>query len=482
MLTFIRPVLYLAGMMQLIVAGMMLIPCLLETLSRGPDAQAFFDSAVITGFISLSLILAMKSDIRSLNVKQMFLLVTTTWIITCVTCALPFMTTIAQMSFTDAFFEATSGITTTGSTVMTGLNDMPGGILLWRSLLQWVGGIGIVGIAIVLFPFMRIGGMQLFKSESSEKGEKVIAQAKIFAASLIGVYLLISITSAVIFRLAGMDWFDAINHMMTGVSTGGLSTKDSSIGYYNSIPIIWAAVFTMIMGALPFTWYMKLTVDFNSALGDRQVKAVLSCMLLSVLVMTAWVASYMDMPISWALSHAALNVVSIMTTTGFVSDDYTTWGGFAVMAFFCLCFIGGSTGSTTGSIKLFRWQIFFSSVRQQLLKMMLPHRVIPVRFNSKCVSDEVKDAVANFIILFFLSWLIISLALAMTGLDFVTALTGSLSSLSNVGPGFGDIIGPAGSFAPLNDVAKWICAFAMILGRLEILAVIMVFTRSFWRD
>lgn len=482
MLTFIRPVLYLTGMMQLIVAGMMLIPCLLEIFSAGPDAGAFFDSAIITGFIAFALILSMKMEVRTLNVKQMFLMVTVTWIITCATCAIPFITAEIDLSYTDAFFEAMSGLTTTGSTVITGLDGLPGGILLWRSLTQWLGGIGIVGIAIVLFPFMRIGGMQLFKSESSEKGEKVVAQARIFAASLMGVYVIISIMSALAFHLAGMNWFDALNHMMAAVSTGGFSTRDASIGYYNSLPVIWAAVFSMLLGSLPFTWYIKLGVNFKTASVDRQIRTLFIMVVLFSCAMTAWIAHTTDYNLVTAFSHAALNVVSIMSTTGFVSADYSQWGSFAVMLLFLLYFSGGCTGSTSGSIKFFRWQIFFSSIRQQLLKMMLPHRVVPVQFNNKCVSDEVKDAVANFIILFFLAWLFSSLALALTGLDLITALTAALSAISNVGPGFGPIVGPAGNFAPLNDVAKWICSFTMLLGRLEILVVIMVFTRSFWRD
>lgn len=482
MLTFIRPVFYLAGMMQLITAGLMLIPCLLELLSNGPDAQGFFDSAVITGFVAMALILAMKTEIRSLNVRQMFLLVTITWLVTCFTSSLPFMTTQIRLSFTDAFFEAMSGMTTTGSTVIVGLDNLPGGILLWRALMQWLGGIGIVAIAIVLFPFMRIGGMQLFKTESSEKGEKVVAQARIFAASLIGVYLIVSIMSAALFHLAGMNWFDAICHMMTAVSTGGLSTKDASIGYFNNYGVIWASTFSMLVGSLPFVWLIKLGVQFKGACRDKQVHTLLIVAGLFSLVMTAWILNTTNYTLFEAFSHATHNVVSIMSTTGYASTDYSQWGSFAVMLFLLLYFCGGCTGSTTGSIKFFRWQIFFSSLRQQLLKTMLPHRITPVKFNNKTVNDEVKDSVANFIILFFITWLIAAMALALTGLDFVTALTGALSSISNAGPALGNVIGPAGTFAPLNDAAKWICSFTMLLGRLEILVVIMVFTRSFWRD
>lgn len=482
MLNFLRPILYLSGMMMLIIAGFMLIPCVLELLTNGPDASAFMESAVITSFIAAILILSTNVEVRNLSVKQMFLLVCTVWLLACAVCALPLFTSSLKLSYTDAFFESVSGLTTTGSTVITGLDYKPSGILLWRSLTQWIGGIGIVGIAIVFFPFMRIGGMQLFKSESSEKGDKVVAQAKVFAASLLGVYLIISVASAISFHLAGMNWFDAINHMMAAISTGGLSTKDSSIGYYNSQPIIWAAVFSMMLGALPFTWYMRLATNGWRACADAQVRLYIKSTLFFITVMTLWLVTTDQYTFDWSLSHAALNVVSIMTTTGFVSTDYTQWGSFALMVFILLYFTGGCTGSTTGSIKIFRWSIIFSSVHQQMLKMMMPHRIIPLRFDNRVVADEVRDSVANFIILYIVIWLITAVILALCGLDFTTALTAALSSLSNTGPGMGEIVGPAGTFAPLNDGAKWVCSAAMLLGRLELFALLMIFTRAFWRD
>jgi trk system potassium uptake protein TrkH len=482
MLLFLRPVLYLTGMMQLIVAGLMMIPCLLEILSGGPDADAFLESAMITGGVALALILSMKSEFRSLTVRQMFLLVVITWAITSLTCALPFIVGQIDLTFTDAFFEAVSGITTTGGTVIVGLNDLPGGILLWRSLLQWLGGIGIVGIAIVLFPFMRIGGMQLFKSESSEKGEKIFAQAKVFAASLIGIYLTISIISVILFHLAGMNWFDAINHMMTAVSTGGFSIKDSSLGYYASIPVLWAGIASMLLGALPFTWYMLLGVDTKRAWRDEQVRSFLIVTIVICLMMTAWVTGRGIFHGFEAFSHASFNVISVMTTTGFASTDYNQWGSFALTLFFTLYFIGGCTGSTTGSIKLFRWSIIIISLKQQMLRMMSPHRVTRLVYNGRPFSEEVRDAVANFIVLFFLAWIVASLLLGLTGLDLDTSISGALSAISNVGPGLGEIIGPAGSYAPLNDAAKWILSFAMLLGRLEILVVMLVFMRAFWKD
>lgn len=468
--------------MQLVVAALMLLPMTLELLYGGPDAEAFLEAILIIVGMSLLAISANRGTKLQLSMKQTFLLVAYTWALTAVSCALPFIIASVDLSITDAVFESVSGITTTGSTVIVGLDNLPSGILLWRSLTQWLGGIGIVGISIVLFPFMRIGGLQLFKSESSEKGEKVFAQAKTFASSLITIYFTISIVSAILFHLAGMDWFDAINHMMAAVSTGGFSSKDASLGYYQSLPILWAAVAGMLLGALPFTWYMLLGVDWRRALNDEQVKSFLRIVAVFSIAMTIWLMPSGQYSGWAAFSHATHNVVSIITTTGFVSTDYSLWGSFALMLFIILYFVGGCTGSTTGSIKIFRWSIIFISLRQQLLRMMMPHRVSRLVYNGKPFSEDVRDAVANFIVLYFITWLITSLALSLTGVDLVTSLTGALSALSNTGPGFGHIIGPAGTFAPLNDAAKWICSIAMMLGRLEILGVIMVFMRSFWRD
>lgn len=482
MIQFMRPVLYLSGLMQMIVAGLMMVPCMLEILSHGQDAEAFLDSALITVSIGLSLILAMRGDLKNLTVRQMFMLVSTAWFLTAATSALPFVITGVDLSYTDAFFESVSGLTTSGGTVIVGLDNLPGGILLWRSLTQWLGGIGIIGVSIVLLPFMRIGGMQLFKSESSEKGEKVVGQAKVFAASLMTVYLTISILSALLFHMAGMNWFDAINHMMAAVSTGGFSNKDSSIGYYNSNAICWAATAGMTLGALPFTWYIRLGGGNLHVLRDRQVKTMLIVFAVAALMMTAWVAHSTPHDLWTAFSLSTHNVVSIITTTGFVATDYSQWGSFAVMLFFLLYFVGGCTGSTSGSIKIFRWEILFITVREQIQKMIMPHRVVRMTYDNRPFTDEVRDSVLAFIIMYFIIWLISSLLLALTGLDLVTSLSGALSAISNTGPGFGDIIGPAGNFAPLNDAAKWICSFTMLLGRLEIYVLVMIFTRAFWKD
>jgi trk system potassium uptake protein len=342
---------------------------------------------------------------------------------------------------------------------------------------------------VVLFPFMRIGGMQLFKTESSEKGDKVVVQARTFAFSLMAIYLIASIAAAFAFNFAGMNWFDAINHMMTGVSTGGFSIKDASLGFYNDNAIYWAAIFAMILGSLPFTWYMKLVIDARAAGTDQQVGvffkliAIMSAMMLVWLLVIRPTSPGLGANATWFdyYTHATTNLISIVTTTGFVTTDYMQWGSFPITLFLIALFVGGCSGSTSGSIKTMRWQIFFSSLYAHFLKMVQPHRVTPIFYNGRAISDEVKDSTIGFIALFFVCWLVLTLLLSLTGLDFDTSLSAAAANIANVGPGIGPIVGPAGNYSSLTDAAKWILSFAMLLGRLEILVILLVFTPAFWR-
>jgi len=482
MLLFLRPVLYVAGLMQLIVAGFMTLPLLLELVSHGPDAEAFFEATLITGAIALSLTLSTHAEIRQLSVRQMFLLVVFTWGLTAITCTLPYTISQIDLTFTDALFEAVAGITTTNNTVIADLENQSAGLLLWRALTQWLGGISVVGMTIVLFPFMRIGGLQIFKSEGPDRSDRIFTQARALSTSLITVYLTISIISALLYHFAGLNWFDAITHMMATVSTGGFSTHNESLAYYDSLPVLWAAVGGMLLGALPFTWFMLLGVDIRRALSDHQVRNFIALTLLLALALGLWLHYMNDMPLDAAATHGLFGIVSMMTTTGLSAGNFLHWGGFVVTLFFILYFVGGCTGSTTGSLKIFRWNVAFISLRQQLLKMMLPHRVVSLTYNGKTFSDEVRDSVANFIILFVMTWLAAALALSATGLDPVTSISGALAALANTGQSLSAQYGPGSNFAALQDQAKWILSITMLIGRLEILVAIMTIMPSFWRD
>jgi trk system potassium uptake protein TrkH len=362
---------------------------------------------------------------------------------------------------------------------------MPPGPLLWRILLNWIGGIGLVAMTLLVFPFLRVGGMQLFRTESSDRSDKLFGRARDLAAPIATVYAALTTISAVGFHLAGLPWFDAIAHGMSAVSTGGFSTRDASLAAFPGIAHYWVATASMIAGALPMTFYVRFGLQGRSAIHDAQVKAFLTFLAFAWTVMAAWAfletGMATEMPVHEVLAHIAVNVTSVVTTTGLVSDDYGAWGGFATVAFFALCFVGGCTGSTSGSIKIFRWQVLVLSLGAQMRRMVTPHRVTLVSYGGKPIPDEVAQSVVNFVVVYVITFVVLSLALAWIGLDFLSAASGVASALSGVGPGLGAVIGPAGNYAVLPDSAKLLLCVAMLLGRLEILTVLVLLTPGFWK-
>ena len=461
----------------------MLVPALVDSAVGHSDWVVFVTSSAITIGAAGALYLGTSGPIERFGVKQTFLLTTMAWVVLALFGALPFMMSTTQLDFTDAFYEAMSGLSTTGGTVIVGLDQAPPGVLLWRALLNWFGGIGIIVMAIAVLPVLRVGGMQLFRTESSDRGDKPFATVRDTANAITLTYLGLTVLSAVLFSLAGMDWFDAICHAMAAVSTGGFSTKDASLGYFESIPILWVAVVSMISGAVPLTFYIRLLRNFGgAALADSQVWTLMGILAASVAAMTGWAYFEVGLEFIPALSHSAVNVVSIITDAGFVSTDYSAWGGFPMVAFFFFFFIGGCTGSTSGSIKIFRWQILFGSMQAQMIRMLQPHRVVVRTYNGKPVQPDVVDSVINFVFAYILSYVILTLMIAATGLDMLTASSSVASALAGAGPGLGPVVGPAGTFAPLPDAAKWVLCLAMLLGRLEVFTVIVLFTRTFWKS
>jgi trk system potassium uptake protein TrkH len=391
------------------------------------------------------------------------------------------MVLIHHISYTDAFFETMSGVTTTGSTVMSELAALPHSILLWRSMLQWVGGLGVIGMAVSILPFLQVGGMRLFQTESSDWSEKSLPRFHEMARALLLVYLAITLACALAYLAAGMTLFDAINHAMTTVSTGGYATDDSSMGRFSDT-ILWIAVLFMMIGGMPFMLYIRFLSQGNlNVLRDQQAQAFLLVVfgLISLLTLQQLLTSDRE-PLE-VLTHAAFNIVSVITTTGYASSDYTQWGYFSIVFFFIVTFIGGCSGSTSGGMKIFRFQLSWLFLRDQMNKLVHPRGIFSIRYNGKAVSDDIMVSAVAFSFLFFLVLALTTLALAATGLDFVTALTGAATALTNVGPGLGDMIGPAGNFAGLPESGKWILGFAMILGRLELLTVMVLLTPVFWR-
>lgn len=481
--TAVGPVFHIIGLLLTILGFGMLVPAAVDAASRNVDWQAFIGASAATLVVSGGMVLATSGRIERFSVKQTFLLTTLAWIILATFGALPFMLSALGMSVTDSFYEAMSGLSTTGGTVIIGLDTAPPGVLLWRALLNWFGGVGIIVMAIAILPVLRSGGMQLFRTESSDKGDKPFATVQDTAGAIAVTYLILSLISAVLYRAAGMSWFDAICHAMAAVSTGGFSTKDASIGYYQSHAIIWVTTFSMMLGALPLTYYIRLLRNFRGAIfSDSQVVTLIIILVASITAMTAWTILVVHLPPWEAFTQSAMNVTSIITDCGLVSTDYGQWGTFAVAAFFFFYFIGGCTGSTSGSIKVFRWQILFCAMGIQMARMLQPHRVVLPVYHGKAVDQDVIESVINLVVAYIVSFAALSLALACMNLDFLTSASAVASALAGAGPGLGPIVGPSGNYATVPDAAKWVLSAAMLIGRLEVFTVLVLFSRAFWRD
>ncbi len=473
---------YVTAFFTLVLAGLMLVPMLIDLAVGNPDWQAFLVSSLTIGVPSALLVLATNRDLPPFSLKFGFLLVNMIWVTTSIVSALPFLLSGLDIGFTDAVFEATSGITTTGSTILTGLDAMPPGLLLWRSMTQWFGGLGIIAMGLLLLPFLRVGGMQIYKLESSVQSDSPFARFAKFSWAMVSLYLLLSLACAFSYFVSGMTLFDAVNHAMATVSTGGYSTHDASMGYFE-LPTLIVGIVFMTAGALPFIAILRaVTTGRIIEAFEVQVPVLLLIFAGLSLLVTFASLSTTDAHPGILLIHSTFNIVSVVTTTGFASGDYTQLGAFATGLFFLATFLGGCAGSTSGGIKTYRLIILFQSLRNGLQELIYPHGVFVVRYQKHEMPWDAIRSVHQFIGGFLVVLLILTVVLAATGLDTLTALTGALTALTNVGPGLGDVIGPAGNFASLAPVAKWALIFGMIAGRLEILAVLVLFSPAFWRS
>jgi trk system potassium uptake protein TrkH len=447
------------------------------------DWSSFGVGALVTAFAGGMLVFAFRGGTRGLELRQAFLLTALAWVGTAAAAALPFIFSDRVTTYTDAFFEAISGLTTTGSTVLVGLDDFPPGILLWRGLLNWLGGVGIVAMVILVLPYLRVGGMQLFQTESSDRSDRVLPRPGQTVAAIVGVYVALTAACALAYRLAGMTTFDAVNHAFATLATGGFSTHDLSFGNYRSHAIQWIGIVFMIAGALPFLLFVRaVRGEALAPLRDSQVRAFLYLLASAIAAICAWRLVFHEAPAPQVLTEVAFNVVSVVTTTGFVNADYNTWGAFAVVSFFVLTFVGGCTGSTSGAIKIFRLQIMAITALRQLKMLVAPRAVLPLRYNGRSFEGDVPSSVLVFVFLYVTSVAILAVALSVLGLDPLTSLSGAATAVGNVGPGLGDIIGPAGNFSTLPDAAKWLLSAGMLLGRLELMTVFVLLTPYFWRQ
>ncbi|WP_306418068.1 TrkH family potassium uptake protein [Jannaschia formosa] len=440
--------------------------------------EVFLLSAFFAGLIGGLVSLAVSHRVSDFRRLHTFLLTGTIWITGATAGALPLW--LWQLSPSDAFFEAMSGITTTGSTVMTGLDTTAPGILLWRAVLQWLGGVGFIVTGIAFLPILRVGGMQLFRTESSERGEKEMASAARFAGATVWIYLSLTGLCALVYATGGMSPFEAVAHALTTVSTGGYSTSDASFGHFESAFLQWSGTLFMIAGSLPFAWYIK---GLNRRVfRSEQVRGILIFFALTIALLTLWRVATAQTPVMETLRLVAFNVVSVVTTTGYATTDYTTWGPVAVVVFFALTAVGGCTGSTSGGAKIMRWIILFRMIRIQIGTIQSPSAIMKARYEGRPVERDVTSGVSTFFFLYFMTVGLLAVGLGLYGLDFETSVSGALTAVANVGPGVGNTIGPAGNFATLPDGAKLLLCFGMYVGRLEMLTVYVLLTAAFWRE
>lgn len=476
---------YANGLLLLILASALGIIGLLTQFSQGHFDEAFVDAAFFTAFFGGALFLSNRTNLRpTISIHTGYLLTFSCWIVLSIFASMPLYFSNLGLSYTDTIFETVSALTTTGSTVITGLDTMPHDLLLWRSFLQWLGGIGVVVVAMAILPMLRVGGMNLFKSESSDISGKVVGRMDYFVKLSICVYAFLTSVCAMLYHLAGMGWFDALNHAMTTISTGGFSTHDASMAHFDSFWIESVGTSFMLIGAMPLVMYAHFFVVHH---GDRtkrryeQVKGLFAIYGVAVFLLSAWNWLHNDMGFLFSVRHSLFNAASMLTGTGFASADFSQWGSFALGVMFILYFIGGCAGSTAGSIKIFRWQILFKGLHLQFQRNLYPNTVVTMRYAGRTVDDHIMHSVRNFLFLFLLSFAFFSLVLMAYGIDFLGATSAVAQALSNAGPGLTPELGPAGNFANVPDGVKWILSLVMITGRLELFTVYALIVPSFWK-
>tara|TARA_Y100000813_G_scaffold76329_1_gene54267 strand:- start:2464 stop:3912 length:1449 start_codon:yes stop_codon:yes gene_type:complete len=476
-----KTVFFTLGLLQVILGLSMIIPILIQILYDETDS-GFIGSGIISIIFGMLFYLSNLDHDKKINIQQAFVLTALSWLSIAIFGSLPFIFSDINLSVTDAFFESMSGITTTGSTIINNLDDSPKGILFWRAMLQWLGGIGIIVMAITLMPIMNVGGMQLFKISSNDKNEKILPKTKEISIRLIYIYLSLTFTCSVIYKLCGMSFFDSFTHAMTTIATGGFSNYNESIGYFNNFYIELTSIIFILSGSIPFLAYLKfINGDRNILFSDTQIKSFFKIILFSIAILFFYLAivnrSFTDI----SLMSVSFNVISILTGTGYVTENFSNWGNFPLLFFLILMFIGGCAGSTTCGIKIFRVQILYQFFSNQIKKIIFPHGIFNTKYEKQNIDEKFMSSVITFIYLYILIFFISTALLSLTGLDFVTSISAAATSISNVGPGLGDLIGPNGNFSSLSDYSKWILSLTMILGRLELFAILVLFLPSFWR-
>ena len=479
-----KVILNVLGILLLALSALMLFPLIADVIKNNSTWMSFAISLGITASVGITLILSTRDEMdKKLIMQDAFLLTTLSWVFVCFFGSLPFYLSDINFSFTDSIFESMSGVTTTGSTIINNVESMPHGILIWRALLQWLGGVGIIVMALSILPVLQVGGMQVFRTESSDTTEKILPRTTQIASAVIIIYLVLTFACFFSYWAFGMSFFDALIHSMTTIATGGFSSKNESLASFNINSIEYIACLFMIIGSLPILIYLEVwNGKFKKVVNDTQISTfiylLLACSI--IVIFYLWFNDIKD--IEESIRLGLFNVISIITGTGYTTDNFNLWGPFPIYLLFFGMFIGGCAGSTTCGIKIFRFQILFETLKNQIQKLLHPHGVFVPHYNHKKLEDEVITSVMGFFFVFILSFIVITLLLSTTELDFVTSLSAAATSLANVGPGLGNTIGPENSFADISIAAKWILIFSMLLGRLELLTVLVIFLPAFWKN
>jgi trk system potassium uptake protein TrkH len=479
----LRPVLYVTGLLLALLALAMSLPALVDFVHGNTDWRVFAISGAVTLFLG-GILMAGNHDGRQaqISVRQMFLLTALSWVALCIAAAQPFAFSALHLSPVDALFEATSGVTTTGATVLRHLDRMPPGILLWRALLQWMGGMGFLVVSLAVLPSLNVGGMQVFRLENGDRVDRMLPHAASVTVSIVGLYAGLTGLLTLALWAAGMSRFPALLHAMTVISCGGFSTADASVGAWRNPAVDWVVLAGMLIGGSPFMVYLNLVDQrWQAARRNRQLRLFLKIFLMATLVLGLWLIIERDAKPLPAIRHAAFTVASVLTGSGFATLDWGRWEGLPVTLLFFLTFVGGCAGSTSGGIKIFRFQILYANARTQMIKLLHPNAVVLPVYDKHQIPEEISESVLGFLFVYALSFAVVAMGLGLVGLDFWTALSASASALANLGPGFSPVIGPLAGYGALPDAAKALLAAAMLFGRLEMFVFLALFARGFWR-
>ncbi len=475
-----QPVFMISGYILSILGLIMFVPAWFDLADEAQGASSFVISAIISLFFGVSMFLASYVKIEKISLKQAYLVTTVSWLLVCLFAMLPLLFSNINLNFVDAMFEAVSGITGTGATIMTDVESLPKSILLWRSMLNYLGGLGVVIFAVALLPFLGIGGMRIFQSENSDSNDKFMPKFSYIAKRILLVYTLLAVCCTCALFLCGMDWFDAVNHAMSAIGTGGFSTKNASVEAFNSAKIELVIMLFMLSGALPMTYYILL-LRRGSADKNYQVAVFLRAVFCVAFAASLYLYASSDFSLLEAMRYCFFSVISVMTTTGLHSTDFIGWGIWTTAVFMLISLSGGCTGSTAGSVKIFRWQVVYAYLRKHILSMIEPNRVLPLKVGSINPQTSVITSVFVYVFAFIISMVIVAVLVSLCGVDFSVALAAAVACMTNVGVGSVDVIGPNGNYAFFAGEVKCILCFAMFLGRLEVITVLIVLSRSFWR-